>query len=45
MPTESLHKEIRRAIPSIINMLGDLYSCPQHSAASALAELAKHGKQ
>jgi len=45
MPTESLHNEIRPAILSIINMLGDLDSCPRYSAASALAELAKHGKQ
>jgi len=45
VPTESLHKEIEHAIPSIINILGDLDSRPQSSAASALVELAKHGMQ
>jgi len=45
MPTESLHNEIRPTIPSLINILHDSDEATQKSAVSALARLAKHGKQ
>ena len=45
MPTEVFCDKIRHKIPSLINMLCNLDQGTQDSAASALAELAKHGKQ